>query len=93
MHSAYQMPSKPHASARTCCHSQFATLRVASDSLRNDLSTNRGQLPSASCDSVRKHAATLTTVFEQCSGRLEPLARDAQGHASGSVMLQQSWPK
>lgn len=74
-------------------HSQLATLRVASDSLRNDLSTNRGQLPSASCDSVRKHAATLTTVFEQCSGRLEPLARDAQGHASDSLMLQQSWPK
>jgi len=73
--------------------SQLATLRVASDSLRDDLAASRSQLPGASCDAVRKHAATLTTVFEQCAGRLEPLARDAQGYASDALTLRQSWPR
>ena len=47
-------------------HSQLATLRVASDSLRNDLSTNRGQLPSASCDSVRRSSRARAAPSPPC---------------------------
>ena len=61
--------------------SQLATLRISADSLRDYLNTSRGELSGASCDSVRKHSATLTTVFEQCSRRLEEMGRHAQGHA------------
>jgi len=61
--------------------------------LRDDLSTYRSQLPGASCDAVRKHSATLSAVFEQCAGRLESVARDAQCHASDALTLEQAWPR
>lgn len=73
--------------------SQLATLRVSADSLRDDLSTYRSQLPGASCDAVRKHASTLGTVFEQCARRLESVARDAQSYASDALTLEQAWPR
>ena len=73
--------------------SQLATLRVSADSLRDYLSAARGDLPSASCDSVRKHSATLNTVFEQCARRLEEVGKHAQGHASDALMLLESWPR
>lgn len=73
--------------------SQLATLRVSADSLRDDLSTYRSQLPGASCDAVRKHATALSTVFEQCAGRLESVARSAQGHAGDVLTLEQAWPR
>lgn len=73
--------------------SQLATLRVASDSLRDDLRTYSGQLPGASCDSVRGYAAAANTVFEQCTAELRSLAEQAQGIASDALTLQQSWPK
>lgn len=73
--------------------SQLATLRVSADSLRDDLSTYRSQLPGASCDAVRKHASALNTVFGECSRAIEGLAGKAQGHASDALMLEQAWPR
>ena len=73
--------------------SQLATLRVSADSLRDDLSSYRSQLPGASCDAVRSHAAALNTVFGECSRAIEGLAGQAQGHASDALTLQQAWPK
>jgi uncharacterized phage infection (PIP) family protein YhgE len=73
--------------------SQLATLRVASDSLRDDLATYSSQLPSASCDAVKQHAAALNTVFGECSRAIEGLAGKAQGHAGDALTLEQAWPK
>jgi hypothetical protein len=71
----------------------IAAVRSERDGLRDELAASRLQLPDASCTSVRDHATTLSTVFGQCSDRLESMAREAAGHASDSLKLQQSWPK
>lgn len=73
--------------------SQLATLRVSADSLRDDLSTYRNQLPSASCDAVRKHAAALNDVFSQCAQAIGDLAGKADGHAGDALTLEQAWPR
>ena len=73
--------------------SQLATLRIASDSLRDDLGTYRSQLPGASCDAVRKHATALNTVFGECSRAIEGLAGKAQGHASDALTFERAWPR
>lgn len=73
--------------------SQLATLRIASDSLRDDLGTYRSQLPSASCDAVRKHATALNDVFGQCAKAIGDLAKQADGHAGDALTLEQSWPR
>lgn len=67
--------------------------RAESVSLRDELATARNSLPSASCSSIREHAATLNDVFGQCAAQLERLAATADGHASDSVMLEQAWPR
>jgi hypothetical protein len=46
-----------------------------------------------SLDACRQHAATLEAVFAECRGRYEAVGRDAAGHASDSLMLQEAWPK
>lgn len=73
--------------------SQLATLRVSADSLRDDLSTYRSQLPGASCDAVRNYSAALSDVFRECTSRLVDVASEAD-RASGEVrLLRDSWPK
>ena len=73
--------------------------RAATDA-RNDLDRVRKQvadaassLPTATCPSTRDYAATLSTVFQECVGRLESLAKDADGHALDSRTLNQAWPR
>lgn len=70
-----------------------AAVRDERDRLRDELAASRVQLPDASCTSVREYAATLSTVFGLCADRLEGLAREAQGHASDSLKLQQAGEK
>jgi hypothetical protein len=73
--------------------------RAATDA-RNDLERVRKQvtdtassLPTASCPSARDYATTLSTVFKECVGRLEEMAKDADGHALDSRTLNQAWPR
>lgn len=74
-----------------------ATLARALDSdidrLRDELTATRTSLSTASCETVRKHAETLSVVFGQCSERYSDLARNAQGHLSDVILLEQAWPK
>jgi Skp family chaperone for outer membrane proteins len=70
-----------------------AAARRAADSLRDDLAAARAQLPSASGDALRKHAATLNAVFGECAATAEGLAGQATGHASDTLTLEQAWPK
>lgn len=67
--------------------------RRDADSLRSDLAAARSDLSGASCGSVREHAATLNTVFGECTAEVEGLAGAATGHAVDSLMLQEAWPK
>ena len=68
-------------------------LRATNGGLRNELAVARGQLSSASCDSVRNRTAALTDVFEQCASRYSDLAGKADGHASDALMFEKAWPK
>lgn len=70
-----------------------AAARRESDGLRTQLTETRLRMSSSTCASVREHAATLNTVFSQCVGRLEDLARDADGHALDARTLIRAWPK
>jgi len=70
-----------------------AAVRSERDGLRDELAASRVQLPDASCTSVREYASTASELFGVCTDRLESMAREASGHASDSLKLQQSWPK
>ena len=70
-----------------------AVLRTERDGLRAQLAATTVQLPVASCTSVREYATTLTGLLDQCAGAFEAMARDAQGHASDSRLMQEAWPK
>jgi len=70
-----------------------AAARRERDGLRDDLAASRVAIANASIGSLRQHAAALTTVFEQCAGQLEEMARVADGHATDTVMLLNAWPR
>ena len=70
-----------------------AAARRESDGLRVELTEARLRMSSSTCASVREHAATLTTVFDQCRGAVEDLARNADGHALDARTLKNAWPK
>ena len=61
--------------------------------LRNQIANTAGGMPTATCTSVRAHATTLSTVLAECVGRLEAVAKDADGHALDSRTLNGAWPK
>lgn len=68
-------------------------VRSERDRLRDQLSATSLQLPQATDEAVRQYAAALTPVFGQCTERLEAVAREADGHASDSMKLQEAWPQ
>lgn len=70
-----------------------ARTAVVANSLRNQLAIARRDLSSASIASTRKYATTLNDVFGECTAGYSALARQADGHASDSLMYQQGWPK
>jgi hypothetical protein len=77
-----------------------ADLQAAADKLaalnrglRNELTDQRGKLSTASIAAVRQYATAANLVFGECSAEVERLAKDADGHSSDSLMLQQAWPK
>jgi len=71
----------------------LARTRSIADGLRDDLTTARSALPNATCTSVRQHAATLNSVFGECTAEVGRLAEAADSHSADSVMLLESWPR
>jgi alanyl-tRNA synthetase len=67
--------------------------RTERDRLRSEIATSRNRMSAASAAAVREYASTLSSVFEECAGQLEELARSASGHASDSLMYQRGWVK
>ena len=66
-------------------------VRTERDRLRSEIATSRNRMSTASTNAVREYASTLSSVFEECAGQLEELARIAAGHASDSLMYQRGW--
>jgi len=72
---------------------------VAADAARAELHRVRDEadrataaIPTATCTSVRNYAATVTSVFGECTVALEDMARKADGHAVDSKALIDAWP-
>lgn len=70
-----------------------AAVRVERDRLRDQITTNATGLSTATLASTRAYAAALTTVFGECTERLEAVAKDADGHALDSKTFINAWPK
>lgn len=68
-------------------------LRGSFDRLRDQAAAARRDLPTATADAARFTAATATDLLESCAREYQALARAADGHASDTLTLQQSWPK
>lgn len=71
----------------------LAAARATGDGLRDDLAAARSDLSRASLSSVRAYAATLGTVFAECSAEVERLAGAAEGLAIERDTLIQAWPR
>jgi len=67
--------------------------RSERDGLRDELAAIGDRLSKASAASLRKYATTANSILRECSDRLAGLAREADRHASDSLMLQRAWPK
>ena len=65
----------------------------AAGRLRDDITDIQRRLPSTTLDACRRDATALGAVFAACTAEYGALARDAEGHASDSMTLQQAWPK
>lgn len=68
-------------------------LRGAFERLRDQTAAARRGMPTATADAARATAATATELLESCAREYQALARAADGHASDTLTLQQSWPK
>jgi hypothetical protein len=74
-----------------------ANARAASGA-RSELDRVRQQLAAGSpvdadsCPATAHRAATLATVFGECSTALEEMGRRADGHATDALRLYDSWP-
>jgi hypothetical protein len=66
--------------------------RAELDRLRRQLATT-ADLSTSTCASTRNYAATLSTVFGECSTRISELAEKADGHAADSRTLEGAFPK
>lgn len=60
--------------------------------MRVDLSDARSDIGRATESSLRVHAATINTLFNECGTTLTDMARKAQGHASDVQTLIDAWP-
>lgn len=61
--------------------------------LRDELTTLNDRLSRASAASLRRYATTANDVLRECTNRLTEVAREADRHASDSLMLQRGWPR
>lgn len=97
---AERMTNQRLTEARNAAAKREQDLRRDGDSLRNNFERLRDQaaatrrdLPTATSDAARATAATATELLEICAREYQALARAADGHASDTLTLQQSWPK
>lgn len=68
-------------------------LRDQFDGLREQTEAIRRGMPTATVDAARDAAATATALLESCAREYQALARAADGHASDTMTLQESWPR
>ncbi len=67
--------------------------RTERDGMRDELAASNDRMSRASLASLRQYAATANNVLRECTEKYTELAREADRHASDSLMLSQGWPK
>lgn len=66
--------------------------RIELHRMRVEADRATAAIPTATCSSVKQYAATVTSVFGECTVALEDMARKADGHAVDSKALTDAWP-
>lgn len=59
----------------------------------NNLATNLATESKASRNALTQYTTTLSSVLSECQRAYTGMAKEADGHASDSLMYQQAWPK
>lgn len=74
---------------------QVLTDRVnaLSSKLRNTQRSIDLSIATATADALRKATSAFNTLFGECRERYEQMGRNAAGHSSDVVTLEQAWPK
>ena len=67
--------------------------RAIAGGLRDQLTNATSRLPSASCDSSRQYATTVSELLGECAAAYQGVAEQADRHASDAVMLLEAWPR
>lgn len=70
-----------------------ASSRAVVDGLRDDIRAATADLPSRAAGAVSQYAAASGQLLAECSATYSGVARQADGHASDALMLEQAWPK
>lgn len=65
-------------------------LAISNRKLRDTTTTLRNQLPTDTCDAVRKTADAALTVFGECQEQYTAMGENATGHASDVITLTQA---
>ena len=61
--------------------------------LRNTQRSIDASIATATADALRQATTTFNTIFGECRERYEQMGRNATGHSSDVVTLEQAWPK
>jgi len=79
---------------------QIKRNNVAADNARSELIRLHEQqreaaaaMSTATREALNNYTTTLSTVFGECTTSLEAMATKADGHATDSLVLSNSWPK
>jgi leucyl aminopeptidase (aminopeptidase T) len=57
------------------------------------IAANNAAIARLTNDALNKYTTTLGAVLSDCQQKYTGLAKEADGHAADSLILQQSWPK
>ena len=96
---AGQQVAKAYQGALNDAIKTQATLQAAAtragrerDSLREQLSTARQRITTASASAVAEYAATAGELLAQCGDEVAGLAAKADGHANDAATCRAAWP-
>ena len=84
---------KQAAQQRQVTDAAIASAATSSRVLHDALQSIGAGAAGATLAAAREHTATLAAVLDQCQRAYGGLAKEADGHAGDSLMLQQAWPK
>lgn len=69
-----------------------SSARAAAELVRLRDALRSSPMPDNSTRTTCDNAATIRELFGQCGEAVQWLAKEADGHAADSLMLQQAWP-